>query len=70
MIKCEPSANRRQVIELHSRVLGEAFGQIICKGLQLSRIPCETSASLLFRLNPERAADVYQKIGPTFVDVC
>ncbi|HXQ25550.1 MAG TPA: prohibitin family protein [Candidatus Acidoferrales bacterium] len=25
--------------------------------------------SLLFRLNPERAADVYQKIGPTYVDV-
>jgi prohibitin 1 len=25
--------------------------------------------SLLFRLNPERAADVYQKIGPQFVDV-
>ena len=25
--------------------------------------------SLLFRLNPERAADVYQKLGPTYVDV-
>src|ERR1700674_2960694 len=25
--------------------------------------------SLLFRLNPERAADVYQKLGPSFVDV-
>jgi regulator of protease activity HflC (stomatin/prohibitin superfamily) len=25
--------------------------------------------SLLFRLNPERAADVFQKIGPTYVDV-
>ena len=25
--------------------------------------------SLLFRLNPERAADVYQKIGPSYVDV-
>jgi prohibitin 1 len=25
--------------------------------------------SLLFRLDPERAADVYQKIGPTYVDV-
>ncbi len=25
--------------------------------------------SLLFRLNPERAAEVYQKIGPQFVDV-
>ena len=25
--------------------------------------------SLLFRLNPERAADVYQKIGPTYIDV-
>jgi prohibitin 1 len=25
--------------------------------------------SLLFRLNPKRAADVYQKIGPGFVDV-
>ena len=25
--------------------------------------------SLLFRLNPERAADVYQKIGPAYIDV-
>jgi regulator of protease activity HflC (stomatin/prohibitin superfamily) len=25
--------------------------------------------SLLFRLNPERAADVFQKIGPNFVEV-
>lgn len=25
--------------------------------------------SLLFRLNPERAADVYQKIGPSYVEI-
>jgi hypothetical protein len=48
MIKCELSANRRQVIELHSRVLGEAFGQIICKRLQLSRIPCENERLAAF----------------------
>src|SRR5271155_5227011 len=25
--------------------------------------------SLLFRLNPEKASDVFQKIGPTYIDV-